>query len=460
METVLSDRRKEGSIMEEFGYLWQLALILGSTKLLGLVTKKFSMPQVVGALMAGLILGPAVLGNLLADVSIGGHQIVKLTLYETPFINHLSEIGVIVLMFCAGLETDINELKKCGKASFIIAVIGVIVPLVTGGIFTYWFLENGWISSAQGSTKLLQAVFVGVILKATSVSITVETLQEMGKLKTASGNAILGAAIIDDILGIVILTLVTSLGGAGSQAGSSVVLIIVLIKIIAFFAFVGAFGFIIYKGFSKWRAHDGKGKHRHAVMAFVICLLMSFAAEYFFGVADITGAFFAGVIISMTQEDQFIASKFEVISYLFLSPVFFASIGLKVDGDAIMSMGLPIVMYALLLTLIAILTKVVGCGLGAKICGYKNYQCLRIGVGMICRGEVALIVANKGIEAGLMSQEIVAPVIIVVIATTIVTPIILKPVFMRKGANGIDVPHESKLIENIEKRVESLIFRK
>lgn len=436
--------------METYGYLWQLALILGSTKLLGLVTKKYNMPQVVGALLAGLILGPAVLGNLLSDVTICGQNLVDFTLYQTPFIENLAEIGVIVLMFCAGLTTDINELKKCGRASFIIALLGVLVPLIGGAALTYWFMGAGWISVAEGSTQFLQAVFIGVILTATSVSITVETLQEMGKLKTASGNAILGAAIIDDILGIIALTIVISLGGnSGDAEGSS--LWMVLLKIVLFFVFVAVFGFIVYKLFGKWYRHDGKGKHRHAIMAFVICLLMAFCAEYFFGVADITGAFFAGVVISMTQKDQFIASKFDVVGYMLLSPIFFASIGLKVDGDAVMSMGWIVAMYALLLTLVAILTKIIGCGFGAKICGYKNYQCLRIGVGMISRGEVALIVANKGIEAGLMSSNIVAPVIIVVIVTTIVTPIILKPVFMKWGPAAVNVP-TSKLVENIEGR--------
>ncbi len=440
--------------MEEYGYLWQLALILGSTKLLGLLTKRYRMPQVVGALLAGLILGPAVLGNILSDVVIGGHHLVNLTLYETSFIDHLAEIGVIVLMFCAGLGTDINELKKCGKASFIIALLGVIFPLIGGGALTYWFMDMGWISAAEGSTEFIQAVFIGVILTATSVSITVETLQEIGKLKTASGNAILGAAIIDDILGIIALTIITSLGGNSGSEGGSSTLWMVLLKILLFFVFVVVFGFIIYKLFGKWCEHDGKGKHRHAIIAFVICLLMSFSAEYFFGVADITGAFFAGVIISMTQKDQFIASKFDVVGYMFLSPIFFASIGLKVDGDAVMSMGWIVALYAVLLTIVAMLTKIVGCGLGAKVCGYKNYQCLRIGVGMISRGEVALIVANKGIETGLMSASIVAPVIIVVIVTTIITPIILKPVFMRKNSVTADVPATSKLVEDVEERQE------
>lgn len=437
--------------MEEYGYLWQIALILGSTKFLGLVTKKYNMPQVVGALIAGLVFGPALMGNILEGISVNGVNLVNFTLYETSFIEHLAEIGVIVLMFCAGLGTDMSELKKCGKASFFIAILGVLVPLVFGGALTYWFMGEQWIATAKGSTMFMQAVFIGVILTATSVSITVETLQEMGKLKTASGNAILGAAIIDDILGIIALTIVISLGGSSSSAGAGN-LGIVLLKIVLFFVFVAVFGFITYKLFSWWCTRDGRGMHRHAIIAFVICLIMSFCAEYFFGVADITGAFFAGVIISMTQKDQFIASKFDVIGYLLLSPIFFASIGLKVDAGAIMAMGGPVIIFAILLTIVALLTKVVGCGLGAKACGYKNYQCIRIGVGMISRGEVALIVANKGIEAGLMSREIVAPVIIVVIVTTIITPIILKPVFLRTGGVAADVKASNKLVENYEVR--------
>lgn len=437
--------------METYGYLWQLALILGSTKILGLLTKKYNMPQVVGALLAGLILGPALIGNLLSQVSIFGVDLAQFTLYPTSFIDHLSEIGVIVLMFCAGLETDINELKKCGKASFVIATLGVIVPLIFGGLLTYVFFNIGALTPAKDSSVFLQSVFIGVILTATSVSITVETLQEMGKLKTASGNAILGAAIIDDILGIVALTVVTSFGGSKQ---SSSTLGIVLFKIVLFFVFVGVFGFVIYKFFNWWRKKDTVGKHRHAIIAFVICLIMAFCAEYFFGVADITGAFFAGVVISMTQKDSFIASKFDVIGYMFLSPIFFASIGLKVDGQAIMSMSWLVVLFAVLLTLVAVITKILGCGLGAKICGYKNYQCLRIGVGMVSRGEVALIVANKGIEAGMMSPSIVAPVIIVVIVTTIITPVILKPVFFKTSPVAVDIPATNKLVENYEQRVD------
>ena len=185
--------------------------------------------------------------------------------------------------------------------------------------------------------------------------------------------------------------------------------------------------------------------HRHAIIAFVICLVMAFCAEHFFGVADITGAFFAGLIISMTQKDQFIASKFDVLSYLLLSPIFFASIGLKVE---LPKMGPAIIAFAAVITLVALLTKIIGCGLGAKVCGYKNYQCIRIGVGMISRGEVALIVASKGAAVGLMSNNIMGPIIIVVVITTIITPILLKPVFNKEI---IPIEGEASLADNYKK---------
>lgn len=387
-----------------YNFLFDLALILLCTKLLGLATKKVNMPQVVGALVAGLLLGPACF---------------KL-IQPTTFISNCAEIGVIVLMFCAGMETDIEELKKSGKASFLIALIGVVVPLVGGLGIAYIFNKQGMISSNATCSILLQNIFIGIILTATSVSITVETLKEMGKLKTKSGNAILGAAIIDDILGIIALTIVTSL------ADPSVSIAIVLLKIVGFFLFVGvvavAFFFIYKKKYIKVK----KGLHRHAILAFVFCLLLSYIGEVVFGVADITGAFFAGLIISKTQRTKFLASKFDTLSYLFLSPIFFASIGLKVE---LKSMSTIVILFAVLLTIVAVLTKILGCGLGAKICGYENYQCLRIGVGMISRGEVALIVADKGYKLGLLGANFLAPVVIVVVVTTIITPILLKVVF-------------------------------
>ena len=388
--------------MLSYEFLFDLALILISTKLFGLITKKVRMPQVVGALVAGVILGPAVL-NVLS---------------ETEFIQKLAELGVIVLMFTAGLETDINQLKKTGKASFIIAVLGVIIPLA-GGFFIASIFNKG-----NDVNTILQNVFIGIILTATSVSITVETLKEMGKLNTRAGNAILGAAIIDDILGIIALTITTSL------ADPSINVIIVLAKIVMFFIFAGLSGYLFHWAFIKLDERYQRDLRRFVIIAFVFCLLLSFCAEEFFGVADITGAFIAGLVISDSNRSKYLNSRFETLSYMLLSPIFFASIGIKVELTA---MTKTIFIFAILLLLVAILSKVIGCGLGAKLCKYSNREAIQIGTGMISRGEVALIVANKGIAMGLMLPEFLAPVVIVVVVTTIVTPILLKVVFNNKS---------------------------
>ncbi|BAB79943.1 cation:proton antiporter [Clostridium perfringens] len=388
--------------MLSYEFLFDLALILISTKLFGLITKKIRMPQVVGALVAGVVLGPAFL-NVLS---------------ETEFIQNLAELGVIVLMFTAGLETDINQLKKTGKASFIIAVLGVIIPLV-GGFFIASIFNKG-----NDVNTILQNVFIGIILTATSVSITVETLKEMGKLNTRAGNAILGAAIIDDILGIIALTITTSL------ADPSINVIIVLIKIVMFFIFAGFAGYLFHWAFIKLDERYQRDLRRFVIIAFVFCLLLSFCAEEFFEVADITGAFIAGLVISDSNRSKYLNSRFETLSYMLLSPIFFASIGIKVQLTA---MTKTIFIFSILLLLVAILSKVFGCALGAKLCRYSNREAIQIGTGMISRGEVALIVANKGIAMGLMLPEFLAPVVIVVVVTTIVTPILLKVVFNNKS---------------------------
>ena len=404
--------------MDTYRYLLDLAIILISTKLLGLLTRRVQMPQVVGALLAGLILGPAGFGIL----------------SETSFIHEVAEIGVIVLMFTAGMETDIKELKASGKASFIIALCGVIVPLIGGYGVAWFFNRPSMAGSNLSSPVVLQNVFIGVVLTATSVSITVETLKELGALKSRSGNAILGAAIIDDVLGIIALTIVTSL------ADDSVKIGMVLIKIVGFFVFSGVVGFVY---------GAEKELHRHTIIAFVFCLLMAFIAEEVFGVADITGAYIAGLIISNVQRSTYLESKFDTLSYLLLSPVFFASIGLKVN---LPQMSVSIIMFAVVLTVVAVLTKIVGCGLGAKICGYKNYQAKRIGVGMISRGEVALIVASKGSALGLMSSSILGPVIVVVVITTVITPILLKVVFAPGTGPSTQVEDAKKVTSYYENR--------
>ncbi len=385
----------------EYKYLLDLAIILLSTKLLGLVTRKFKMPQVVGALLAGVILGPACFG----------------VIDNTDFIKTLSEVGVIVLMFSAGMESDIHQLKKAGKASLIVAGLGVVVPLVVGFAVAGVFNNPSVIQTDLETSHFLQNVFIGVILTATSVSITVETLKEMGKLNSKVGTTILGAAVIDDILGIIALTVITSLADPSVSVG------IVLLKIVGFFAFAIGVGVVTYILFKKWSDRHIDDHRRFVVMAFVICLLMSFCAEEWFGVADITGAFIAGIILSNTSHAKYMASRFETLSYTLLSPIFFASVGLSVVLD---NMSVMLIVFALALLGVAIITKIVGCGLGARLSGFNNKESLQIGCGMVSRGEVALIVANKGAAVGLMSPLLFGPVVIVVVVTTIISPILLK----------------------------------
>ena len=407
--------------MESYKYLLDIALILISTKILGLLTRRIQLPQVVGALIAGLLLGPACFG----------------VLQETDFIKNIAEIGVIVLMFAAGLETDVQELKKTGLASFIIALLGVIVPLI-GGYFVATIYNP-----VTDQQTMLQNVFVGVVLTATSVSITVETLKELGKLSTKTGNAILGAALIDDVLGIIALTVISSF------AGSDVSLWVILLKILGFFIFCGVVAFLFIKFVNPWINKYKKDLRRFVILAFAFCLLMSFSAEYFFGVSDITGAFVAGLILSNNKKTSYMLNRFDTVSYVLLSPVFFASVGLKVTFS---NMSATVVVLTVLLLVVAILSKMIGCGLGAKICKYTNLQSVKIGIGMISRGEVALIVATKGMSMGLMKDEFFAPLVLVVVATTIVTPILLKLAYKYQASREADVPMASSLVDKVEER--------
>ncbi|MEG2770053.1 MAG: cation:proton antiporter, partial [Oscillospiraceae bacterium] len=378
--------------------------------------------QVVGALLAGLILGPV------------GFNILQ----QTDFLSQVAELGVIIIMFSAGLGTDLKELKKTGKSGFIVATMGVIVPLIGGAALAACFNHGQY--TANGSI-LLQNIFIGVILTATSVSITVETLKEIGKLSTKVGNTILAAALIDDVLGLIALTIVTSLAGAKVNVG------IVLLKIVLFFVFVFVVGVVVIKLMTFYiNKKDGKNLHRFPLLAVVLCLVMAYAAEQFFGVADIIGAFAAGVIVAATPKGQYVSSKVNPLSYLLLSPIFFACIGIKVKLPA---MTFSIILFAVLLVAVAILAKLIGCGAGAKMCGFKNKQCIQVGFGMACRGEVALIVANRGMAMGIMPQEFFGPVVIMVVCAAVFTPILLKLVFKEKTIAYDDL-EQSNLVDRYE----------
>ena len=390
--------------MESFDFLLVLAIILISTKLLGLFSRRISMPAVVGALVAGVVLGPCVLDWISLDGGTGS------------YIKVSAEIGVIFLMFSAGLETDLKELNENKKASLVTAVIGVIVPLLGGALAYALYFHTGFDTFEES----LKAVFIGVVLTATSVSITVETLRELGKLKGRVGTTILGAAIIDDILGIIVLSVATSLND------SSVKVSIVLIKILLYFVMIAALAFLAFK-LGKYIDNEGK-KRRVSIIAIAFCFFLSYVSEKYFGIADITGAYFAGLMLSTMRAGSYICKRIEYPSYLFFSPIFFASVGLQTTIDG---MNSNLLIFTIILTIIALLSKVLGCGIGSKICGASNRESLLIGVGMISRGEVALIIAQKGYQVGLLDNKLFAPIIIVVIISTLITPILLKLLYKK-----------------------------
>ena len=390
-----------------YNYLLSLCLILLSTKVLSLVSRRAQLPQVVGALMAGLFFGPAVLGALTTDLF--GMQ---LCIMPTELLDRIAELGVIVIMFTAGMETNVKDLQESGKAGFVVALSGVLVPLGMGAALMLVF---------EPGISLVSAIFVGAVLTATSVSITVETLKELGKMTTKVGNTTLAAALIDDILGLICLTLITGM------AGENVNFTIIFIRLVSFFLFVGVMG-MAYYSYMTWsdRQQGSKNLHRYAVIGFAFCLFMAWASESIFGIADIIGAFSAGMIIAMSPKGHYIASKFDTIAYLLLTPVFFANIGLEVHLPA---MSTHLILFTVALVAVSVISKLGGCGLGARLCGMSRRQSYQIGLGMVCRGEVALIVADKGMSMGVVSEQYLGPIIIMIIICTIVAPIFLKRAF-------------------------------
>ncbi|MCI2110609.1 MAG: cation:proton antiporter [Acidaminococcaceae bacterium] len=400
-------------------YLLDIIIISLATALLSFVAPKIKLPAVVGAILAGLIIGPSFLGLL----------------KETVFISEIAQIGVIFLMFTAGIETDIAAMKKVGKAGFAIASLGVLAPIILGGWVAYLFND-----SVQDAA-MLQNVFVGVVLTATSVSITVQTLRELGKLNTDVGNAILVAAVIDDVLGLICITVVSSL------VNKTVSVPVVLLKIVAFFALAAVTGKLaqmLFNKMGKWL--DRRTINGPFLMVHVLCFCfgMAYVAETYFGVADIIGAFLAGLVLRTTPLANIIDRYIQPVSVVFLNPIFFANIGLTINLHYIS----PTLLYlSLALVAVAVVSKLIGCGLGAKLCGFSFKKSVQVGCGMICRGEVGLIAANKGMELGLMPSNFMPAVVVVVCATAIITPILLK-IVMPDTATDMSVHDVAKWTSN------------
>ena len=387
--------------METYSVFKDLAIIIVFAKFFGILARKCRAPQVVGEIIAGLLIGPSILGLV----------------QQTDFLTEMAEIGVVLLMFSAGLETDLKELLKTGPVAFLIACAGVFVPLVGGTL-----LYMGFYGAAPwGSEKFYMAVFIGVIMTATSVSITVESLREMGKLRGKVGTTILSAAIIDDVIGIIVLTFVVGFKSPDSNPGK------VVLSTVLFFAMALVVGYILFRIF---RSIDERYPHtrRIPIISLALCFFFAYAAEHFFGIADITGAYVAGIILCSMRDSSYIEEKMEVSSYMIFGPVFFASIGLKTNIDNVNG---SILLFSLGFVLVALITKIVGCGLMAKFCRFRFQDSMKIGVGMMTRGEVALIVAQKGLSVGLLTPVYFTSVILLIIVSSISTPIILKLLYAK-----------------------------
>ncbi len=404
--------------MSVIDLLFQLSIILFLTKLFGIFMRKLGLPQVLGFIIAGILIGPAIWEQIF---NVEGSTLFPIIVADDGYLRGFIEVGVIFVMFTAGLETNLKDIKNTGAVSFLIAMGGVLLPLGAGTLIGMAFLPEA---------DIFTWLFIGVIMTATSVGITVEVLRELGKLTTKVGTIILSAAIIDDVLGIMVLSVVLSLSGRNGNGSEVLAAInptnnvaISIAWILAFFVFAIGAGI----GFSKlFKYLEKKAPHtrRIPIFSIALCLMYAFIAEKVFGVADITGAYIAGLVLSTNHSSaQYVDRRVSISSYTIFAPIFFASIGMKISFNGL---GLEVLWFALAFVAVAIATKIIGCGGLAKCFKFGWKDSLRIGIGMIARGEVALIVMEKGIGAGLIDAKYRAIVVLLVLVSSLVAPIVLK----------------------------------
>ncbi|MFI3228745.1 MAG: cation:proton antiporter [Bacillota bacterium] len=409
--------------MEFYKILLPVGLIMLISKLLGIGLKRIGLPQVIGMLIAGVVVG---LINYIPNQIILDDSVLE-------GISFIAKIGVVLIMFSAGIETDLKQIKSTGIASIAITVMGVVLPMGLGFVVAAAF--NGGFSDMT-QENVLHNLFYGVILTATSVSVTVATLKEIGKLNSKVGAAIVSAAIIDDIIGIIILSFVLGLsetsGGSFTDFASSPYMVIV--KTFAFFVFALIIALAIRYVF-KWMDKKWPHNRRLPIFSFAFCFIFAFVSEEVFGVADITGAFLAGLMLSNIHSREYIESKIDINCYMLFAPVFFASIGISTDFSAIDSSMLA---FGLVLIATGMFAKLAGCAFGAKICGMSNRDSYRIGLGMMARAEVALVCAQKGVEAGIIESTIMPFILILIMLTSFLTPLLLRLSY--KKELGHDMP--------------------
>lgn len=410
--------------------LFYLSIILFATKSLGMLTRKMGLPQVVGMVIAGLLVGPAIFSQF--GWSFKGFVAPSET--EMDVLATFSQVGAVFILFSSGLETDFKELKKSGFAATMIALAGVIVPVIFGTVISMMFM--GGFTQFANPDKVMNALFVGVILAATSVGITVETLRELGKLNTKIGTTILSAAIIDDVIGIIALSIVTSLHGGGNVWFT-------LLKAVGFFVFCGVVGFPARKFFN-WLEITRPHRRRLGIYAIALCFIFSYAAEKFFGIAAITGAYMAGLMLSGLTDTDYMDRRVLINGYMIFSPLFFAYIGISADFSRF---RLTDLIFGLTIVLFAVLGKVIGCGGAAKLCKYNARDSLTISFGMVSRGEVALAVYSAGssliyksASGEILGIDPLVATIMLIIITSIICPILLKMMFKKddkaRGGNS------------------------
>ncbi|WP_267412628.1 cation:proton antiporter [Bacillus sp. GC_Bacil_1] len=378
----------------EFEFFFQIALILLSTKLAGDLSVRLGQPSVLGKLIVGIVIGPAVLGWI----------------ENSEFLTQLSNVGVILLMFMAGLETDLEELNANRNSSLAVALGGIILPFV-----------GGYVSGLVMGMEQGNAVFLGLLLCATSVSISVQTLRDLGKMKTRESTTMLGAAVFDDILVVILLAFAMSFLGT-----DDVNLTMVILKKVVFFASIILIGWKGVPAIMRWLS-PLRVSESIVSAALIICFSFAYFGELL-GIAGIIGAFAAGIAISQTNYKHEVEKKVEPIAYAMFVPVFFVSIGMNITFDGIGNQ----IWFILALTVIAVLTKLIGCGFGARMTGFDAKSSAIIGAGMVSRGEVALIIAGTGLSSGLLAQDYFTAIVIVVILTTMITPPMLKYTFGAK----------------------------
>jgi Kef-type K+ transport system membrane component KefB len=393
--------------------IFALACIIAGAKAGGWLARRLRQPAVLGELLVGLVLGPSLLNLLGWPLLVDPHNphLLEETVYQ------LAELGVVCLMFLAGLEIDLTEMRRAGRVSTLAGVSGVLFPLALGALAALPFGYSG-----------RAALFVGVILTATSVSISAQTLFELGKIRSREGVALLGAAVVDDVLVLLLLSVVMALEGGQSSVTS---ILWIVLRMLLYLGGASAIGFLLLPRLADWidRQPVAEGL---ASLVLVTVLVFSWSAEAFGGLAAITGAFLAGVGFGRSHLREEIARPMHAITYAFLVPVFFVSIGLKANVRLLSPQDL---LFALVLVVAAVASKVLGCGLGARLGGFGNREAFRVGLGMISRGEVGLIVAAVGLQAGLIEADVFAVVTFIVLITTLITPILLRLAFRAKEAS-------------------------